>query len=116
MSTATSKYQYVTIGGQGYVVDSLHERLWDVDEKSGMIKQNPVSMSEYRERGVPIIAAHPTIAGGIFSDFERVLDAESQFCLRWLREYGHEPGSYESAEAMAADCVPPLRHCMTSID
>lgn len=104
MRAATSRYQYATIAGKGYVVDSLHERLWDVDAKSGIIKQNPVSVSEYRNRGVPVIAAHPTIVGGIFCDFERVLDAESQFCLRWLREYGHEPGSYELAEAMAADC------------
>ena len=104
MRTATSKFQYVMIEGQGYVVDSLHERLWDVDEKSGRIEQHHVSVSEYRNRGIPVIAAHPTIVGGIFSDFERVLDAESQFCLRWLREYGHEPGPYESADATARDC------------
>ncbi len=104
MRTATSKYQYVTIQSEGYVLDSMYEHLWKVDEENGRVRRHHVSVSEYRERGVPVITAHATIADGIFSDFERVLDAESKFCLQWLSEYGHEPGSYESAEAMAGDC------------
>lgn len=103
-TTSTSRYQYVTIERDGYVLDSMYDRLWKVNEESGLIQRHPVLFSEYRQRCAPTIPAHPDAAARIFHDFERVLDAESKFCLHWLREHGHGPAPYGVAEAMAADC------------
>ncbi len=111
--TGTSRYQYVTIEGDGYVLDLMYDHLWKVNEESGAVQRHPVLFSEYRQRGILTFPAAPEAATRIFRDFESVLDAESKFCLHWLREHGHGLVPDGVAEAMAADCgtsIGALRH------
>ena len=92
----------VNIDGTEYILDSLHEKLWEVDLQTGAVRQHRKSRPQYMERGTVITPVHAAVMDHRLTQLEELLDPESLFCLRWLRELGHKNAALERAEVMAA--------------
>ena len=111
----------VNIDGGEYILDSLHEKLWDVDLRTGSVQLHRTSRAQYAERGTAITPVEATVMDHRLTQLEELLDRESSFCLRWLREFGHEDAEVGKAQAMAAELGTSIaalrdRHALIEVD